>query len=275
MITSQDFNNIQQEVVSAINETLNFIRDNHFSNYILYLADGEFRVEHVDNQQFSPWLIDYRVDWHLDTTRYNFLVTFLQQHYTFEDGSSVDNDKYRIQMEMMIYMHIWESKSYLKRLKRLSQLANAGNYLWSVDVPDMGKHDFIRNEIRNQFRDADNNLSDIISKGFHTSIRNAFAHSEYTIEQLGQANDINFLNYGGAPWELQGLNFDTWSKRYSYSVLLSYHILKSFHDRRTNLIADCGTDTFSIDHPQRDGPSQAVNIKYHPLPQDSFNFVQI
>lgn len=272
MITKDEFINIEQVVINSIDTTLDHIRDNYFNNYILYLADGEYLSDYATIPDISPWVVDYRVDWYKDKTRLDFLVKFLKEYYSFSSDVPVDDDHYRIHLEMMVYMHIWEAKSYLKRLKRLSQLTENGTYLWEVNVPDMGKHDFIRNDIRNQFMLSNNDLAQIISNGYHSSIRNAFAHSEYTFEEETNGFDINLLNCGNAAWELRGLSYNDWSVRFSNSFLLSYHVMNSFYERRNNLIESFNTDTFSIEHPQRGGKVHLVDIQYQALPQDSFNF---
>lgn len=78
----------------------------------------------------------------------------------------------------------------LKKLYRFAHLANSESYHWKVVVPDMSKHDFIRNEIRQVFDDKGNPIAATIRNGFHTSLRNAFAHSEYSFDTKQQSQNL-------------------------------------------------------------------------------------
>ncbi len=64
----------------------------------------------------------------------------------------------------------------------------------------MSKHDFIRCHIRQIFKDLNFDIWKVIKEGFHTSLRNAFAHSEYSFDTMNNHNRINLYNYGGANW---------------------------------------------------------------------------
>ena len=97
----------------------------------------------------------------------------------------------------------------------------------------MGKHDFIRNEIRNVFKNSNLDLHKVITKGFHTSLRNAFAHSDYYFQFDNP--EIYLTNYGGANWEIQSISFDEWTIRFCYSFLLSYTFLNKFETEKQNL----------------------------------------
>jgi hypothetical protein len=140
-----------------------------------------------------------------------------------------------------------------------------------VNIPDMGKHDFIRNDIRQILQNRTNHLSEVIRKGFHTSLRNAFAHSEYFFDTMNQNRGIILDNYKGAAWELDQINFDDWSKRFVYSALLSYYLFSVSHAKRQTLIQDLGTDIYPINLPGKTGGSSLVNIQYRQQ-HDAFNF---
>src|SRR5690606_19576644 len=138
-----------------------------------------------------------------------------------------------IGIELMIYSHIWESKPFLRQLKKLANLCESVEYDWSVSIPEMGKHDFIRNNIRDVFRNSNLDLHNVISNGFHTSLRNAFAHSDYYFQF---ENHIIYLtNSKGAAWEIDSISFNDWTKRFCYSFLMSYFFQNKFENEKQKL----------------------------------------
>lgn len=264
MITKSDFSAIDTEVKNSINAVLDKLKNLDQSNYVLFLADGEYISDYENtNQNLSPYCIDYRIDGYKDETRLKFLSEFMTKYYSFPPNQDeTDDNQYRMNLELMVYTHIWESKPFLKKLYRIAHLIQGQEYDWKIQVPDMSKHDFIRCHIRQIFKDLNFDIWKVIKEGFHTSLRNAFAHSEYSFDTMNNHNRINLYNYGGANWELQTITFDEWSKRFVYSALLSYHFLTLVYQRRKNLITEIGTDTFQIKHPKRNGEVKLVEIIY-------------
>lgn len=276
MIDKTEFAAIDIEVKNAINNTLDNIRTKSLDNYVLFLADAEYKAEYDNEQnQFSPFVIDNRMDFYKDESRLKFLSEFLTTYYTFvPPQTSVDNNQYRLHIELMAYTHIWESKPFLKKLHRLAHFDNMEEYNWNVIVPEMGnpgKHEFIRNDIRKTFKNNGNPLFDVIKNGYHSSLRNAFAHSDYAFDTINNSNRIWLDNYKGQNWELQEISFDDWSKRFVYSALLSYYLFTISHSKRTSLVQDLGTDTYKIKHPTKNGTFNEVEIEYR-QEHNGFNF---
>ncbi len=200
------------------------------------------------------------------------MTDILNTFYTFQENEVIDENEQRIHMELMVYTHIWESKPFLKKLFRVAKAAKGEIYNWKVSVPEMGKHDFIRNDIRKTLEDCNCNLSEIIKKGFHTSLRNAFAHSEYYFDKVLNDKKIHLDNYKGNNWELREISFHDWSIRFIYSALLSYHLYDCINKCRKNLVVDFRTNIFSIEQPTRDELSiRNVLLEYNEN-QDIFRF---
>jgi len=273
MISKTRFGEINTEIKGAIESTLDTLKQISQNSYITFLADGEFRKEYnTDTSTQNPYVIDYRIDHYKDETRLRFLTQFLSLFYSFPtEQLEVDDNEQRIHMELMIYSHIWEAKPFLKKLYRLAHLINEEDYSWDVNVPDMGKHTFIRDNIRSIFLNRESHIGEVIKKGFHTSLRNAFAHSEYVINTSN--SKIILDNYSGANWELREVSFNDWSERFVYSALLSFYLLDYAHKRRQSLIEDFGTDRFMIKHPSRTRGINDTEIKYR-KEADSFSFIQ-
>lgn len=249
------------EIKLYITSALDKLRSKDLGNYILFLADAEY----IKNLQplISSYRIDNWIDEFQDSTRIKFLSEFLTNYYAFPPSqTSTNDDSYRMNLELMVYSHLWESKSYLKKLYRLAHLLNNENYQWEVKVPPMGKHDFIRTHIRKVFKDNNLKIWEVIKNGFHTSLRNAFAHSEYSFDRMNNHNRINLYNYGGENWELQMISFDEWSTRFVYSALLGYNFLRIVLDRRLNLVEENGTETFTVRLPIQTEKFTDIRVRY-------------
>jgi hypothetical protein len=264
MITKNRFAEIDLEVKTCLNQVFDFMKVNFEMNYVLLLAEGEYWGHYSKmGCNLNPFVIDSRMDRYKDETRLTYLTEFLTQHYSFENGSQeVEDILYRMHNELMVYAHIWESKPFLKKLFRISSIVAGKEYDWHVDVPDMSKHEFIRDVIRPKFEKELPCMVEIMKKGFHTSLRNAFAHSEYSFDTMNNHKRIWLDTYTGKSWDIQEISFDEWSERFVYSSLFCYHTLSINYKRRRTLIEDLGKNEFEIDHPNSRGAKDKVKIKY-------------
>lgn len=206
MITKDDFRTIDNEVKDALNSALDHVKANAPENYVLFLAEGEYKPTYA-NEKFNPNVIDNREDRYKDETRVKFFVQFLQTFYSFPRGiDQTDDNEQRIHMELMVYSHVWEADPFLKKLFRLASIFDGQLYPWKVTIPPMSKHKFIREETRDVFRKHGHSLDTVITNGFHTSIRNAFAHSEYSFDEKGRR--IWFDNFDETDkWSLENIGY--------------------------------------------------------------------
>ncbi|NOQ71151.1 MAG: hypothetical protein GQ574_04055 [Crocinitomix sp.] len=233
MIRKNDFRKIDIEVKNVVKKAFEYAKKNekNLNDYILFLANGHLMIDLVGSK-YSPYTIDYRLDEMNDELRLNVLLDYIQHSYSFTAENSQDS-KLSLSLELMIYTHMWESKPYLKTLKKLSDICDSQEYDWDVKVPDMSKHNFIRDVIRAKFKKNNLKIHEVITEGFHTSLRNAFAHSEYVLN-LNEPK-IDLLNFKNNDWELRDISFDDWTRRFCYSFLLAYHIEKTLQTEREKL----------------------------------------
>lgn len=272
MITRTEFAQIDQEVIDSLEEAFNYLKFNCVDhNYILFLADGEYKEEYKNSHlKLNPFTIDNREDRYKDQSRLNFFIQFMKTFYSFPSSiNQTDDNEFRLTMELMIYTHIWESKPFLKQLYRLASLADGKSYQWEVIVPEMSKHNYIRDDIRNTLKEKKLKLATVISKGFHTSLRNAFAHSEYQLDENNKF--IHLDTYKGGAWDIQKISYDDWTKRFAYSALLSYHFLNVRASKRKSLPQDFGKSEYLIIHPINQTSFRASKI-YYDTQWDRFSF---
>jgi len=274
MITRTDFSLIDAEIKNCVQRTFTELKEYNINHYALFLSEADYNEEYEGPaSKFNPNVIDSRTDRYEDETRLQFLTTFLSDFYKFPPSQIATKDDFQqLNVELMIYTHIWESKPFLKKMYRLAHLINRENYAWKVNIPPMGKHKFIINDIRKTFEDNKNNLCEIIRNGFHTSLRNAFAHSEYSFDEMNGNKRILLYNYGGDDsWELKDISFDVWSRRFVYSALLSYHLLDLLYKKRKELVEETGNTSFQIKHPKKTSGFDYLWINYD-KERDGFSF---
>jgi hypothetical protein len=268
MISKTDFSSIYNEVDTALKESFAkaYQQSKKTGGFICFLADGNYHNQ-FEGTKLNPNVIDYSLDIIRDKNRLEYLQEFLNDRYNFEKKQTVDTST-SITNELMIYTHIWESKPFLRTLKRLADLSNYGNYQWSVEVPDNTKYTFIR-DFKEAFNDNNLLIGEIINKSFNSSLRNAFAHSEYTFEY--QKNTIKCLNYKNESWAIDSLTYDEWTKRFCYSFLLSFqlHNIKQYF--RKNIVDLYKTNEFEILLPLKDKTFSKEIIVYKEK-NDLFSF---
>jgi hypothetical protein len=268
MITKEQFAAIEQEVEDSLSELFGYIAENcEFEDYLFLLADGEYKAE-MQSVSANPHVIDYIINKRMDRSRMEFFSQFAGKYYSFDGFVRVENDSYRAHLEMMIYTHVWESEHFLKQLFRLSELISSGNYAWSVTVPPMGKHEFIRTDIRSKFEAKGLSIAAVMKKGYHSSLRNAFAHSQYYYNTNNQ--EIELANFGGATWELREITFDAWSSRFCYSIWLNYKLHVQLHHLRINIANGTGSNRWTINYPNEPQP---IKIEYN-VESDTFAYSQ-
>ncbi len=265
MITEAEFIIIDREVKEAVSNALNKLRSININTYALFLADGEYIAEYEGSSVIgSPYVIDYAMDKYRDASRPAFLANLLNTFYSFPEGSPSVDTEYKIHVELMTYSHAWEARQFLKSLYRLAHLINGEEYAWDVVLPETKRSKFIIEEIKTPLKHQ-GSLFNVIDKGYNSSLRNAFAHSDYHFDQLNNSEVIYLDNYKekNKAWAIKEITYNDWTKRFLYTVLLSYYLLVLSHEHRSQIIEKTGTDEFHIKVPSKKNTFDFVWIKYY------------
>jgi hypothetical protein len=257
MISRADFESIRTEVTNAIRDSLIKIRKDSPEKYVLFLARAEYSEIVVDPSiDWNPYRIDDRSDLYADETRHTFLVEYLNAFYSFSYPQIHIELQLVTNLELMIYSHNWESELFLKKLYRLAQLLNGSEFPWTVDVSEMGKSTFIQEKIGKVFRASGSPMEKVLSEGYDSDLRNAFAHSAYSID--GETKNIFLHPRKSKPRKLEQISFDDWGKRFAYSVLTSYYLIDIMHEMRRSLPLDFGTNLFTVHRPRNKNTKETV-----------------
>lgn len=269
MINAEKFSEITNEVESLIDNALYQLFLNYPEDYVLFMASGEFDeiIARDRTLNLSPYTISgHNIENYYDSTRQHFLCEFLNTYYSFADRNELKDDEYRMNIEFLIYTHIWEAKPFLKRLYRLANLLCGKEYDWKIQIPSIGKSNFIKNKIIKPFNASNCILGKIISDNYKTDLRNAIAHSDYQIDIISKEITYNSKTV------LCNTSFNDWSIHFAYSVCFSYYFSRILTQRRKQIILDWGKNFFTIKRPSSDGLIQHVCIQYE-IENDEFGFI--
>jgi len=273
MLKQKIIQHLAPKISNSIDELFVYAKghEKNKNDYVLFLANATYD-EGLTDIRYNPYTIDYRMDVYNDESRqwffHEYIVLDMEKQYS---ETSAENQErflhYVINLELMMYCHYWESTRILKTLKQLSLLVNNEDYNWKIDVPDMGRHDFIRKEIRDVFGHHGLSAADWMTKTYGSQLRNAFAHSDYSLYK----GEIWLLNYKEDGWSIRSLTFDEWDEKFAITTLFFDLLFKKIKSEKELLTKSAGTNEFEILHPTRKGELNKVIIQYRE-DVDSFNF---
>ena len=213
---------IVDEVELAIDEAINALAEKDYNAFILFIGRADV-MPLLKGSTGTECVIDYQRDRYYDETREAFYIRYLNRNYRREgfdySGESGIDD---LSIEMMIYTHLWDSMYFLKSVYRIAQALSGHGYTWNPQIPEYGRYNFIHNEVIDPLADNGYMLGEILQKGYKSSIRNAFAHSLYTVDK--KKREI-YLRPSSSPHEK--LTFEEFQRCFLYSAILMNRLLNS------------------------------------------------
>jgi hypothetical protein len=233
MIKVYDFRRIDIEVKNAVQQAFDYAKtkEKDKNDYYLFLCNATYRKEY-EGTALNPYVIDDRVDTLIDTHRLNFLNNYLNSYYSFSGFNTFDSET-TLTLEMMLYTHIWESKTFLKQLKKLLDLCLGLEYEWDSTANLSSRQWFIRKELRDKFKSLYLDIATIMTNGYRSQYRNAFAHSDYSFAL--NEDKIHLHNYQGKNYQVKSVLYDEWTKFFCHSFLLNFYFIKLFHQEKQKM----------------------------------------
>ncbi len=135
-------------------------------------------------------------------------------------------EEHSIQLEMLIYLKVWEADLLIKRFYQLTRLLYGESYDWYFKISNSSRdaeangtrQEIWRKKIRNRIRKYSPFLEDFIKETYKTQIRNSIAHSNYSF--LGRNIHLNNFIKGDPASQLSVITFDEWAKIFHNTLLL-------------------------------------------------------
>ena len=167
--------------------------------------------EGINSYQQINFLIDHGLDFTTNDDEYFEKYGRL----IYQDSSELPES---VRSEMNSYQGMWENVYFLRTLAEVVRIANGERYDWTLDMYKIStsKSNFIRDKIIRKLAVCPK-FKEAIEIAYHSSTRNAVAHSQYHLIDKG----IMFDNYNpNKPGDIQAIGFADWEKCYIYSYLI-------------------------------------------------------
>lgn len=248
-MTIERFYTIENEVIGIIKDSFCKAIERSSTDFILLFARGGYNeLLERSSVDLSPFVIDDRTDFWVDLTRKKFFVKYINDYVfrlTNQKSMSDEEQEFEINIQLMIYSHIWESHLFLNQLERLAMIQQGKGYNWKSQLnnTDTKKGAFIKNNIINRFERTDNNMAELIKRCYSNNLRNDFAHSTYYI------SDRKISSNGSHLYSDLSISFEEWEEWFVYSMLLSYQLNDMLLEYRNQFIDIQGKSPIMIEVP--------------------------
>lgn len=248
-MTIERFYEIEGEVKSIIADSFTKTIQVNSSDFILLMARGGYH-KHLERSDIdlSPFVMEDRSDFLMDLTRKKFFVRYLNEYIEKLKGNnklSTEEREYDVNIQMMMYTHLWESHLFLNQLERLALIQLGKGYQWKSKIPTVGKGEYINSHIINRFERSDVNMANLIKKCYSKDLRNDFAHSTYYIEGCKIQSNKYALFVGPS------VNFEEWDVVFVMAMLLSYHLNDMLLEMKNRFVDEYGEEPVVIDLPMK------------------------
>ena len=185
---------------------------------------------------------------------------------------SDEEKEYDINIQLMIYTHIWESHLFLNQLVRLVKIQLGMGYDWKtkLDYPKrdinhkesnqlyINKGSYIENSIIKRFEKSDYNMAELIKYCYLKELRNDFAHSTYYIDK----NTI--ISNGSELFSGPSITVEEWEDKFVTSMLLSYHLNDMLLEYRNHFIDMFGDKPIVIMMPLKENQNKRIGVYIKP-----------
>lgn len=225
---------VLNEVCEAIEETFDAISKADYIAFILFIGRAEIQ-RGLKVHTGTDCVMEYMLDIYYDETRADYYLDYLRRNYSRDgynyEGPAGVND---VTTELTIYSHLWESHYFLKSLYRIAAIIQGKGYLWENVLPTHDVHKHFHDNVTEPLKEKGLKLGSIIEKGYKSSIRNAFAHSLYTVDT--KSRELYIRPKSG----YERFTFEDFQEKFLYSVILM-NKMENYQEMNHNLAAEKDT----------------------------------
>jgi len=264
-MTFEQFVDFDKRMLETIGLTLDNVRLKSYSDFVLLLARGDYyEVLYTHTRDMSPYVIEDPTDELIDGTRQSFLNHFLTKYIKkLKEGDEMDDQEleYEINIQLMVYTHVWESHWLLKQLERIAAILSGKGYLWKSFVATTRKGSFIKEHIIQRL-EGKSDLFDVVKRCYSDTLRNDFAHSTYYIDM----RDRTIKSHLHGLLEENVIKFSEWEEMYVNSILLSVDLNNVIYDIKRNFVELFGDGPIVCKWPSRNNSQKKYDRAIRPVP---------
>lgn len=202
-----------------------------------------------DGIKLSPYVIGPGIEGISDNTHYEFINQYRHSNisksthkehlknveYNRERQSEIDEviqfESMSIQIEMLIYLKLWEADLMIKKLYNLTRLLKGELFDWHFKIHETSRdrngtgtrQEIIRKKVRDKLKESQPVLSQWITDSYKTQIRNSIAHSNYSIS--GRTISLNNFIKEDSASQIHCISFDEWHTIFHKSLLLHNQLI--------------------------------------------------
>jgi len=237
-----------REMLPVFEQMLNMAMQNqtHYADLLLVNENAGYYKENekADNLPFipSPYTTGPQMEGHSEDTHHKFIGQYIKgiSSSNYEEYKKMvsydplrkdeidkltDEEDMSIQIEMIIYIKIWESDTFIKKFYQIAKLINGEAYDWHFKIKGHDKKDkggypksfLIKNNIIKEFKTLIPKMHDYLNNSYIPQIRNAIAHSQYAI--LGRSIILNNYIEGNSK-SISHITFDKWIELFHETLVL-------------------------------------------------------
>lgn len=229
----------QQEVQNLL-DGVNFrLFKKSYNDYIVLMARGDV-IPNLANIGEEPYVVDYHLDHYYDETRERFYVEYLQKRYRIEGFDYTgEGGFFDLNIELMIYSHIWESHYLLKTLSHIADLLSGKPYNWGLRIPFNNNKNYIKVHIIAPLIEVGDELGTFLKEAYSPNLRNGFAHSMYEIDCERKKISLHDLKFDEEDSVQHEISFVDFQKKFMKSIQLSYMLARMIAKTREDIARTC------------------------------------
>ncbi|MBK9329911.1 MAG: hypothetical protein IPM95_11560 [Sphingobacteriales bacterium] len=240
-------NKINELVKTAVNDIFQLARNNAKDNdFILFLSQCSYRKLSITAKNKS-YLLSDQIDFLYNRDKIDLRHTYLQNFELVNTEEENNIKKVLIDIELMIYTHLWESDFHIKFLKQLTNLIRKKEFDW-INKVGYNRQKYCRDEIIDRLKKESNNIKEVFDIIYNSQFRDAFAHSQYRILN----EEIEFLNYEGKSYQKETILISDWKLIFLTTNVFFDMILERFEYNQEQTLGN----EFQICYP--DGIKQTI-----------------
>ncbi|OGU61009.1 MAG: hypothetical protein A2V66_09675 [Ignavibacteria bacterium RBG_13_36_8] len=205
----------RKRIFKAVEELFNLAIKNQetMDDIVCFLCNGQNNYGYnmfgpgergITDRHQSEFLIDF-----MNTSEESVLLANLNS-----DKEKERLERYSLNIELMIYSHLWEMEWSLSNLMHLANFVEGIQYDWKLKIPWQEKWEFITKTIRAVFEKSNLDIANLLKETYHSQLRNAFAHGQYGLSW----KIIQLYNFTGKSYELSAITFEDWEVRFIKTV---------------------------------------------------------
>ena len=285
---------LQSEFDKLFKDILN--NQTHDGDLLLIRVNGFYNSEvhtwdNIENK--NPYMIGPNTEGHSDLWHYKFIhnyrkssisnltyAEYLEKHnWSEEKAKKISNltktESMSIQLEMLIYLKIWEADLFIKKLYQLTNLSQGEPYDWHFKIAESNRdnevttgkrEEIIRKKIRERLKTNYPIIYSAIKNAYKTQVRNSIGHSTYYF--AGRFIHLNNYVKTDLAAQIEVLSFNEWVNMFHDTMVIYNQLIRFSHliDNLYSKAAHSNNLLFQVRLNRRD-PSEKTEyylLKYRP-----------